>query len=237
LEFWARHRDEFAVHGIKVMISSVKTIQLCLDKIRFFEFAKEFGFNAIDSTSNKSSLSSEGLFVVKERYGAGALKIGIGLNSKEAEEHSLKLLNPIFQPFIIGREISADIWIIPGAYESVVLRYRTLVVGGESQVTQIFRNSAIEQSLLSLAKKLEIVGTAVIQAIIDELGIVHIIECNPRIGGASTASNAAGSQAFKKMILHFVLGEFIGPVGKLERIQELLQVRTAVDEYFYDFDI
>jgi len=237
LEFWARHKDEFAHQGINVMISSFKTIQICLDKVKFYEFAKEFGFNTIYTTSDLSSLTSEGLFVVKERYGSGALNIGIRLDFEEAAQYSHKLMNPIFQPLIVGKEISADVWIFPDAFESIVLRFRTVVVGGESQVTQIFRNTIIEESLLNLAKKLEIVGAAVIQAIIDEHGIAHIIECNPRIGGASTASNAAGSNVFRKMIRHYLLGESIGPIGKFERIHEILQVRTAVDEYFYDFDI
>jgi len=84
---------------------------------------------------------------------------------------------------------------------------------------------------------LEIIGVAVIQAILDDFGDLHIIECNPRIGGASTASNAAGSRAFKKIIQFYLLGENIGPLGKTQRIQELVQIRTAVDEYSYDSDI
>jgi carbamoyl-phosphate synthase large subunit len=146
-------------------------------------------------------------------------------------------VSPIFQPLVIGKEISADICIIPNFYESVVLRYRVLVENGESKVTKVYRNALLEKSILDLANKLEIVGPAVIQAIIDDSGIAQIIECNPRIGGASTASNAAGSNSFSKMISYFLFNERINTIGEQVRIRELTQVRTSSDEYFYDTDI
>lgn len=234
LDFWARHKEEFTKQDIEVLISSPGTIENCLDKLKFYEITKKFGFNPIYTTTDQKSLLSRDLLVVKERFGAGSRDIGVGLEFEKASLHALKLENPIFQPLIVGQEISADIWIIPGVYESVVLRYRTIVVGGESQVTQIFRDESIEKYLLGLAKKLHLVGPAVIQAIIDESGQINIIECNPRVGGASTASNAAGTNAFRKMIQHYLLGQYIGPIGKFERVEEIIQVRSAFDEYTYD---
>jgi carbamoyl-phosphate synthase large subunit len=237
LEYWAKNKNQFADNGISVLISSLETVRICLDKLAFYEFSIEHGFKAIPSTCNSEFLSDESLYVVKERYGAGSKSIGIGLTYEEALKHSSALEEPMFQPLVVGREISADVWIIPGYYESVVLRNRTLVVDGESQITQIFREAAIEELLLNFARKLKIIGVAVIQAILDEFGDLHIIECNPRIGGASTASNAAGSRAFTKMIQYYLLGENSGPTGKTQRIQELIQIRTAIDEYTYDTDI
>jgi carbamoyl-phosphate synthase large subunit len=237
LEYWAKNENQFSDNGISVLISSLETVRICLDKLAFYEFAIEHGFKAIPSTCNSEFLSDESLYVVKERYGAGSKSIGISLTYEEALKHSSALEEPMFQPLVVGREISADVWIIPGYYESVVLRYRTLVVDGESQITQIFREAAIEELLLNFVRKLKIIGVAVIQAILDDFGDLHIIECNPRIGGASTASNAAGSRAFTKMIQYYLLGENDGHMGKTQRIQELVQIRTAIDEYSYDIDI
>ena len=39
------------------------------------------------------------------------------------------------------------------------------------------------------------------------------------------------------MIQHYLLGETIGPIGEIQKIQELVQIRTAIDEYSYDSDI
>lgn len=237
LEFWAKNKGRFIHEGINVMISSPEAVRVCLDKIAFYEFSNALGFRVIPSSCDGESIPHDGIYVVKERYGAGSRSIGIGLKYQDALEHSRKLETPMFQPLVVGKEISADVWIIPNFYESVILRYRTLVVGGESQITKIFRDSVIEELLLNFAKNLEIVGVAVIQAILDDSGVLHIIECNPRIGGASTASNAAGSNAFKKMIQHYLLGETIGPIEEIQKIQELVQIRTAIDEYSYDSDI
>jgi carbamoyl-phosphate synthase large subunit len=237
LEFWANNKKKLLDSGINVLISSLETVQLCLDKFAFYEYSSAHGFKVIPSTCSGELLSSDGLYVVKERFGAGSKNIGIGLKYEEALKHSLSLESPIFQPLVVGKEISADIWIIPDYYESVVLRYRTLVVDGESQVTQIFREPAVEEYLLNFAKNLEIIGVAVIQAILDDFGNLYIIECNPRIGGASTASNAAGSGAFRRMMQFYLLGENVGPVGNKQKIQELVQIRTAIDDYLYDSNI
>jgi carbamoyl-phosphate synthase large subunit len=237
LDYWAENKSKFGEKGITILISNPNTIKICLDKIYFYEFMSEIFSNLIPTASNIDSLSRTDSYVVKERYGAGSKKIGIGLSYPEALNKSLSLESPIFQPLVIGKEISADIWIIPNYYESVVLRYRVLVEGGESKITKIFRNTVLEEEILNLAKKLEIIGPAVIQAIIDDSGVAHIIECNPRIGGASTASIAAGTNSFVKMISHYILGEQINKIGEIDKIHELIQVRTSIDEYFYDIDI
>ena len=237
LEYWAKHRLTLEDRGIKVIVSNIDTVKKCLDKLKFYEFAREFGFNSIPTTNHIYTLTSQNLFVVKERFGSGSVNIGIGLNQEEAIRYAKNLENPVFQPYIQGREISADIYLIPGVHESVVLRNRTLVVAGESQITQIFRDADLEELMLSLAKKLGIIGPAVIQAMIDKFGNANIIECNPRIGGASTASNAAGSNIFRHMILYFLLDQPDEGSGKIDRIRELVQVRTQVDEYFYDLDL
>jgi len=237
LEYWAMNKDKFGDKGIEVLVSTPETIKKCLDKIYFHEFLNSTGYNCIPTAQNIDLLPQTDFYVVKERFGAGSNNIGIGLSYSQALNKSLSLMSPIFQPLISGKEISADIWIIPNFYESVVLRYRVLVENGESKVTKVFRNALLEKSILDLAKELEIIGPAVIQAIIDDSGSAHIIECNPRIGGASTASHAAGSHSFTKMISHYLFGERISKIGERVEIRELTQVRTSSDEYFYDIDI
>jgi carbamoyl-phosphate synthase large subunit len=236
LEFWSRKKELFASTGIHVLVSSLETVQVCLDKIAFYDFAKRHGYGAIPATSDKRLLSEGGLHVVKERFGAGSKTVGLGLNYEKALEHSKLLENPIFQPLMVGAEISADVWIIPGYFESVVLRYRMLVVNGESQITRVFRDRVIEDMFLNFSRDLKVLGPAVLQAIVDKFGVVHIIECNPRIGGASTASNAAGSNAFTRILQHYLFGDTDQKSQTNSRIQEITQIRIPVDEYSYDSD-
>jgi carbamoyl-phosphate synthase large subunit len=208
-----------------------------LDKLKFSEFLSNQNQINIETTTNIESLDQKGFYVVKERFGSGSKEIGLRLNFEEALKHSHKLSSPIFQKFIEGTEISADVWIIPEVYKSIVLRYRTVIQDGESQITRIFKNSQFENQLLDLALQLEISGPAVIQAIIDSENNLHIVECNPRFGGASTASNAAGSRVLRKMILYSLKGEAGISVSKVEEIRELTQARVAMDILKYDFDL
>jgi carbamoyl-phosphate synthase large subunit len=236
LEFWARHRDLFNENGITVLISSVETVQICLDKMAFFKKMEQFGFNVISTSLELSNSKSDELYVVKENFGSGSKGLGTGLNTIEAKAFASNLSFPIYQPMVVGKEISADVWIIPGFFESVVLRSRDLVIEGESQITTVFHDPVFEGIFLSMAQKLNIVGPAVFQAIIDECGELNIIECNARFGGASTAAIAAGSNSLENTIIFYITGVGECLLSKPQDLRILKQVRTAFDEYFYDFD-
>src|SRR5690606_32031824 len=80
--------------------------------------------------------------------------------------------------------------------KGLVLRRRDHVVGGESQITTTFRDAGIENVMRDVLSALRLRGPAVLQALVDAEGGVHVIECNTRFGGASTASIAAGLDIF-----------------------------------------
>jgi carbamoyl-phosphate synthase large subunit len=147
-----------------------------------------------------SALSLEGApwerCVVKERRGAGSRSIGIGLDRAQAATHARTLSEPIFQPFLAGEEISADAWLDRAArLKGLVLRRRDLVIDGESQVTTTFRDARIESEIAGLLGALDLRGPVVVQALLHADGSINVIECNARLGGASTAGIAAGLQS------------------------------------------
>jgi carbamoyl-phosphate synthase large subunit len=236
LSFWAKNKGEFNEKGIDVLISDFNSVAICLDKYRFYEFMKEHEFNCIETSLGLPTTPSKSAFVVKERFGSGSKNLGIGLSYTEAKSFASKLESPIFQPMVFGKEISADIWIIPGFFESVVLRSRDLIVEGESQITSIFHDETAERMFLEIAQKLRITGPAVFQAIIEESGEINVIECNARIGGASTASNAAGSGSFENIINYFAAGNKEFKPRKTRKIKQITQVRTSVDTHYDDFN-
>ncbi len=192
LDYYASHRTTLAAEGISVMVSDREAIGRCLDKLIFYECASQWGFPAIPTSERLQDLPGE-RFVVKERFGAGAKGNGINLSRLEAEHHAQTLLNPIFQPYVEGYEVSADLYMDrEGACKGVVLRTRDETAYGESQVTTTFRNESLERMIGELAAKLGLYGHAVIQFIVDRSGKCHMIECNPRLGGASRLSLAYG---------------------------------------------
>lgn len=236
LSFWAKNKGKFNEKGIDILISDFNSVAICLDKLKFYEFMKENEFNCIETLLELPTTPSQSPFVVKERFGSGSKNLGIGLSYTEAKSFASKLESPIFQPMVFGKEISADIWIIPGFFESVVLRSRDLIVEGESQITSIFHDEPAERMFLEIAQKLRLIGPAVFQAIIEESGKINVIECNARIGGASTASDAAGSGSFENIINYFAAGNKEFKPRKTRAIKQITQVRTSVDTHYDDFN-
>lgn len=234
LEFWARHKDTFAQYGIKVLVSELDPIKRCRDKLAFSKFAIESKLSVIETFESPDCVKDD-LFVVKERFGSGSVGVGLRLSKLEAIEHARNLENPVFQPFISGEEISIDAWIsATGLIVGVVLRQRNRIVFGESQVTTTFRNSKFELEAINFLKKLQLQGPVVMQAIVNSKGLIFI-ECNPRFGGASSASIGVGLDS-----LYWTLSEAVGEVqlpNFCRANRELRQVRMPVDSLVYDFNI
>lgn len=231
LNFWANHRQTLAHAGIEVIISSAAAIALCRDKLKFSDFGHHNHLPFIPAATTPEAFG-ETLLVVKERFGAGSRGIGIGLRQEEALAHAKKLDDPIFQPFISGPEISIDSWIRrDGTVMGVVLRQRNRVIAGESQITTTFRNPILEEQAIRCLKALDLQGPVVMQAICTGQTL-HIIECNPRFGGASTASIAVGLDS-----LYWSLAEILDhshPLMFLRSATELRQVRYPADKVFDD---
>jgi carbamoyl-phosphate synthase large subunit len=195
LVFWARHAARFRKAGIAVIISPLDSIEICIDKFAFSEFGRQRNLPVIPSALSLETAPWERC-VVKERRGAGSRSIGIGLDRAQAMAHARTLSEPIFQPFLSGAEISVDAWLDRGCLlKGLVLRRRDLVVDGESQITTTFRHPEIEAEIARLLGALNLCGPVVVQALMHADGSISVIECNARLGGASTAGIAAGLQS------------------------------------------
>lgn len=196
LLFWAQYQIQFAKAGIHVVVSPFSSIQVCLDKLAFAQLGITYNLPFILTADHPDKINAQS-YVVKERYGAGSQKIGLNLNKKQALAHSKQLENPIYQPFIVGKEISVDAWLSSThQLKGLVLRSRDNVINGEAQVTTTFRDAQLEAEMVKILQVFNLSGPVVLQALIDETQKVHIIECNPRFGGASTASIAVGLDIF-----------------------------------------
>lgn len=189
-------KDGLALEGIDVMISPLGTVKACLDKLLFCERLQSMpevvpGFR--DPGGHQ-----DGRWVVKERFGAGSRKVLKDLPAEEARNLAVKLSDPMFQPFIEGVEYSIDLYRSQGGeFWGCVVRSRDRIVDGESQVSAIVRHEALEKVACEAAEKLGIRGHAVLQAIEDAEGKIHLLECNCRFGGASTLSVSAGLESFE----------------------------------------
>lgn len=222
LTFFCELQKRLGEKGIVVMVSAPATIACCRDKLVFASCATDLGLPVVPTLDGRTagslalktrdwrtwntaqggatvnameSIGETGLFVVKERYGAGSQGVSIRVKAADVPERAAQLKCPIVQPFIDGKEFSADIYcdpapraftadtgrrppaddasisllritgVIPGRARGIVLRWRDEVVNGESTVTTTFRNPAIEQAVCRLAAGLGLQYHSVVQGI------------------------------------------------------------------------
>jgi len=235
LIFWARHAEELLDAGIKVVVSSQESISRCIDKLAFSCFGVENNLPIIVSKTSLEEIQAKS-FVVKERYGAGAENIGINLDRENALIHARNLREPIYQPFVTGKEISIDAYLdVSGAIKGLVMRNRNFVEDGEATITTTFRDEQLEDKFCQVLKALDLRGPVVIQAFIDDEISIQIVECNPRFGGASTAGIKAGLRPFYWAILE-AEGRDIRNECFHRSSREVTQIRIPHDIYTDDND-
>lgn len=230
LLFWARWKARFAKVGIFVLVSEAESIRKCCDKLVFSETGLHLGLPFIPSATNPEEIGP-GPYVVKERFGAGSRAIGLNLNLNMAYEHAKFLNAPIYQPFINGVEVSADAWLDRHCgIKGVVLRKRDLVVAGESVITTTFHNAEVEATVIQALANLDLMGPIVMQLLIDNDRRIHIIECNTRFGGASTASIRVGLDIFYWSLLE-AFGCDLKDESFDRMASEIRQIRISSDIY------
>lgn len=229
LKYFSKHCDLFNQNGIHVLVSSFEALTNCLDKKKFADVLTRQDLPVIPTFLSLDELKGE-LFVVKDRFGAGSQKIGLRLNKENSIEMSKQLKNPIFQPFIEGVEWSVDIYRgIGGKIAGSVARKRDLVIEGESQITTTASHPRLEKLCHTIVHYLNLYGPAVLQVIEDSNGSFHVIECNPRFGGASTASLAVGWDPFYWFFLDS-LGENLEKYPFYRKNNQVRQVRYLTDK-------
>ena len=180
-------------HRIKTLVSSLDAVNLCKDKLFFPSKIKVSGFKQIPSFLSPGE-SNFRKWVIKERYGSGARGVTTALNRDDALNYASRLKKPIFQPYIEGKEFTAEGWVDKnGQSSSVVLRWREKVVNGESHLSTTFKNCDWERRVAKLFSSIDgLTGHCLAQCLVDSEGIINLIEINPRLGGASPLSLSIG---------------------------------------------
>lgn len=197
LGYFASHRDRLESAGVRVMVSPLMAVRDCVDKLRFAEVLQSKGYPAIPTFETVEACDGQSL-VVKERYGASNANVLIAVDRKTARQLAdSNFSTPIFQPFLDGEEFSIDVFVAKGGeVKGGVARRRDLVIGGESQITTTVDEPGLVDLCNDIAKFLGLRGHAVFQALKDGHGQFWIIECNARVGGASSLAVACGLDSY-----------------------------------------
>ena len=122
--------------------------------------------------------------------GSGAARVADqrGLECLQAQGEDL-----VVQEFVSSPEYSIDVLSDFDAQPlQAVSRRRVQIRAGESSVSRVERRPGLEAAAMRLCAAIGVVGHAVVQAFDDERSGPRFIEVNPRFGGASNLSIAAG---------------------------------------------
>lgn len=233
LKFFSKNKMMFIQHGILPMVSELSAIETCLDKLNFYHIGSELNFPVIQTSLDIDDIISPAYrYVVKERFGSGSRGIGLNLSKENALRHARSLMVPIFQPQVFGEEYSVDLYVMTGSkVKGAVVRKRELVVDGESQITSTVYHPSIENLACSFAERLRLFGHINLQVIEDSQNHLHIVECNPRFGGASRLSIHAGLDSFT-WFLRESMGENITEIPFIRSERNKKMVRYKDDLIF-----
>lgn len=226
--FFAEHHEDLSARGTWCLAGTETAVARCLDKLAFAVALVDAGVPVIPTVLDPSAAGSDRV-VVKERHGAGSRGLSLDLAPGAATVAAEALAEPVFQPFVAGPEVSIDAYRArDGRLLGMVVRSRDVVVGGESQVTTTVDPQPYQELTESALTALGLTGHAVLQAIDGPDGPV-LVECNPRLGGASTLSLASGLQSAAWAWLEAV-GRDPDELPFVPEPPGLRLVRTAHDE-------
>lgn len=188
LLFWSNLKKVLKKDNINVLVNSKSKILLCNDKLKFSNFCQK---NLILSPSILINNGKNKKYIVKERFESSVL-IKKNIVKKNIFKYLDKFHNPFIQEYINGFEISVDIWSDSSNKKNYfITRKRNLINNGESQITEIFNNEKLNRIVIDIINKLKLKGPYMFQ-FIHYKDNFYLIECNTRIGGASTFSIKKG---------------------------------------------
>lgn len=205
LQIFSINKPTFENIGIKVMICSLATLEICQNKQKFIEFCLINNFPIPITYNNKDNIRTLPIFI-KPNCGSGSsgtLKI-----NDIKYLNTIDFSNNIIQEFVDWKEYTIDyLSDFNGNYINCVARERINIINGESCVSKIVINETITNLCKLLGEKLQLIGHNTIQCFSNE-NEVKFIEINPRFGGACNLGIQAGLES-PQILLNLLYGKKI----------------------------
>lgn len=189
--------------GICLPLPDKEALDICLDKIAFYEFCLREGFPVLPRLYGVQPLSC----FARHRFGAGgrdSFKLLPNTPLKDADDY-------LIQPICTDPEYSCDLLMdFTGKPVQAVVRERQKITGGESWQTQVVDIPTLTEMAINIGKKLGLKGHNLIQFFYCPDTGPYVIEVNARFGGASYLSIKAGLNS-PGQLMRMVNGETANP--------------------------
>jgi len=193
---FSKFQKQIREAGVKILISSMLTIDSCQDKYAFYSLCKtEFKLPLTSLTR----LDYPGKKIIKPIRGSGSRDIQIVANSLSL------ILDPGFmiQHYVDGPEYSVDVLCDESSNMIIgVARERIQTKAGISTKGRIVNNHKLLNECARICMHLNIIGPACIQ-LKQEANDYFFLEINPRFGGGLFFSTLAGVSIPEMMLEYF----------------------------------
>ncbi|KOY83876.1 ATP-grasp domain-containing protein [Lysinibacillus macroides] len=199
------YKKSFEDIGVKVLISDVRTHEICNDKGLTAQFFASKGFGTPKSYNINKELKNENIdnrLLIKPAKGSSSIGVHILTTIDELKFYSENIEEPILQEFIEGDEYTIDIFTdFEGNILTAVPRLRIETRAGEVSKGKTVKNPLLIQKAKELVSALPgAMGCITVQCFLTKDNEVKFIEINPRFGGGVPLSLAAGADYAKYLI-------------------------------------
>jgi carbamoyl-phosphate synthase large subunit len=217
---WSEKKKYFKNKGVDVILSDEKSIAICQDKWKTFQF-----FEAHEIPTPKTSLENK-YPVVKPRLGRGGKDILINNNGKQVEMEGM-----VSQEFLSGTEYTIDVFCNnSGEPIYIIPRKRLAVKDGKSIHGITVDHKKITEWVKRICGATHFIGPINMQCFEESNGDIKFTEINPRIAGGMALGFAASENWVPLIINHTIGGKPISP----KTIQYGLKMYRFYDEVFVD---
>jgi carbamoyl-phosphate synthase large subunit len=227
LSLFASKGKLFEKEGIKVLVSSLETVDLCDDKAKCTNFFIQNGLKVPRSAEvhEKEVLKNMKYprVIKKKSGGHGSLYQHMVRDEEEFRFYLRYYQEPFVQEFLPGKEYTIDVLNnFQGRTVSVVPRERIETRAGVTDKGRTVKEPRLLEYGQIIAEGLRVVGPCNIQCILYQ-GEFYFIEVNPRFSGGILLTIEAGAD-FPLMLVQMLLGEEVRPqIGRF--LEDLVVLR------------
>lgn len=215
LQFYSSNPESLKEIGVKMMISPVKSLEICNDKLKMANFFHELGAKCpkVYDVSNISNIS-EACFplFIKSRFGSGSSYARKISDYDELNFYLERTPAPIIQDYIEGVEYTVN---VISDYKSRVVGVlpikRLRVRGGLAIVAETELNLGLIEEARRVVEALHLVGPSNVQVIVRNKEQIFV-EVNPRFASGSLPLAVASGLNIPLIMVKSMLGE---PLPKL----------------------
>jgi carbamoyl-phosphate synthase large subunit len=232
LETLAGLSPTLADQGTTVLVPPSAALSICRDKRRFSEFCLSIGLPVARVHAPGDTFVQFPVFV-RPIDGAGGRGARVLRFAEELRELGPTAAAMIVQDFIADQEYTIDVLMdLTGHPVQAVARSRLLIRDGEAQKSRVEDVPVLTDGAIALCEALGLIGHNVVQAFFSSSSGAHFIEVNPRFGGGSSLSIAAGLDSPRR-ILAMLAGETAAASAK-RRIRYGLTMLRHSDDILVD---